>query len=151
MAGIISKKIPLGQVTRTFKSPIARTWALWSSFGAAHLYIAGCDAVELQGFGVGSVRVLSIYGGKVQETLAYVDPKVHTFGYSIANSPGLPVVNPFGQIQLRELGKSETQITWTGFADSVTPGAENSMKEQLAKLYNDSIDKARKTLEAPSE
>ncbi|KAK7227883.1 hypothetical protein V2G26_000053 [Clonostachys chloroleuca] len=62
---IIASKLALGQVTKTFNSPIARTWALWSSFGAAHFYIAGCDAVELHGFGVGSVRVLSMYGNKI--------------------------------------------------------------------------------------
>lgn len=38
-------------------------------------------------------------------------------------------------------------MTWKGFADSVIPGAEEAMKQQLAKLYNDSIDKARITLE----
>ena len=137
----------MGQVTRTFKSPISRTWALWSSFGAASLYIAGCTAVELHGFGVGSTRVLTIYGNKVHETLKYIDPNTHSFAYSIADSPELPATGALGLIQLQKMGQDETEMTWKGFADSVIPGAEEAMKQQLAKLYNDSIDKARITLE----
>ncbi|KAF4460106.1 bet v i allergen [Fusarium albosuccineum] len=147
MAGIIASKLALGQVTKTFNSPIARTWALWSSFGAAHLYIAGCDAVELQGFGIGSVRLLSMYGNKVQETLKYIDPATHSYAYTIADSPGFPATGALGFIQLQELGKSETQITWKGFVDRVTPGAEDALKQQITTIYIDSIEKARRTLE----
>ncbi|KAM6540409.1 hypothetical protein FALCPG4_002126 [Fusarium falciforme] len=147
MAGLIKSKFLLGQVTRTVKSPISRTWALWSSFGAAHLYIAGCTDVELHGFGIGSTRVLTIHGNKIHETLKYIDPNTHSFAYSIADSPGLPATGAFGWIQLQKMGQEETEITWKGFADSVTPGAEEAMKQQLAKLYNDSIDKAQITLE----
>ncbi|RSL44971.1 hypothetical protein CEP54_014475 [Fusarium duplospermum] len=147
MAGLIKSKLLLGQVTRTFKSPISRTWALWSSFGAAHIYIAGCTAVELHGFGIGSTRVLTMHGNKVKETLKYINPATHSFAYSIAESPGFLATGALGLVQLHEPGKNDTQITWKGFADSVTPGAEGAMKGQLATLYNDSIDKARITLE----
>ncbi|KPM45255.1 hypothetical protein AK830_g1264 [Neonectria ditissima] len=143
----MASKLALGQVTRTFDSPIARTWALWSSFGAAHLYIAGCEAVELRGFGVGSVRVLTMHGNKIRETLNHVDPTAYSYGYTIAESPGFLATGAYGLVQLQELGKNETQITLRGFADSVTPGAEEPLKQQLTALYNDSIEKARKTLD----
>lgn len=81
------------------------------------------------------------------ETLKYIDPDTHSLAYSIADSPGFPATGALGLIQLQKMGQDETEITWKGFADSVTPGAEEGMKQQLAKLYNDSIDKARITLE----
>lgn len=145
--GIIGSKLAIGQITRTFNSPITRTWALWSSFGAAQLYIAGCDAVQMRGFGVGSVRVLSMSGHEIQETLRYIDPATHTFAYSIADSTGFPATGSLGVVQLQELTKGKTQITWKGFADNVLPGTKESLKRQLEQLYDDSIKKARETLE----
>lgn len=79
--------------------------------------------------------------------MKYIDPNTHSLAYTIADSPGLPATGALGLIQLQKMGQDETEITWKGFADSVTSGAEEAMEQQLAKLYNDSIDKARITLE----
>ncbi|KAH7160974.1 hypothetical protein EDB81DRAFT_879311 [Dactylonectria macrodidyma] len=147
MKGLITSKILLGQATSTYRSPIARIWVLWSSFGAAHLYIAGCNAVEQQGSGVGSIRILNIHGNKIRETLQHIDPTIHSIAYSIADSPCFPATGALGLVQLRELGQNQTQITWKGYADSVVPGAEEPVKQQLATLYNDWIKKARINLE----
>lgn len=146
-SGLITSKILLGQATNTYRSPIARTWALWSSFGAAHLYIAGCNAVELHGFDVGSIRILTMHGGKIRETLQYMDPTIHSYAYSITDSSGFPATGALGLVQLREIGKNQTQITWIGYADSVVLGVEEPMEQQLATLYSYSMEKARITLE----
>ena len=42
--GVVGRRRALAQVSKTYKSPIDRTWAIWSSFGAAHLYIDGCTS-----------------------------------------------------------------------------------------------------------
>lgn len=146
--GVIGTRRALAQVSKTFNSPIGRTWAIWSSFGAAHLYIDGCSSARLEGYGVGATRVLAFGGGaEMRETLRYIDPGSHTFAYTIEDTPGLPARGSLGVVSLQRRGDQQTEITWKGFAEEVTPGAEAGLSEQLVKLYTSSIEKARQTLE----
>lgn len=146
---MIGTRRALAQVSKTFNSPIDRTWAIWSSFGAAHLYVDGCTSARLEGFGVGATRALAFGGGgfEVRETLLYVDPASHTFAYTIHDTPGFPARGSLGVVSLLRRGDSQTDITWKGFAEEVDPGAEAGLSEQLVGLYNRSIEKARQTLE----
>lgn len=147
-AGVVGRRRALAQVSRTFNAPIDRTWAIWSSFGAAHLYIDGCSSARLEGYGVGATRALAFGGGvEVRETLCYMDPGSHTFAYTIADAPGFPARGSLGLVSLQQLDDRQTEITWKGFAEEVTPGAEEGLSKQLIKLYNGSIEKARQTLE----
>ncbi|KAH8752968.1 hypothetical protein F5883DRAFT_690851 [Diaporthe sp. PMI_573] len=131
-----------------FSSPIDRTWAIWSSFGAAHLYIDGCSSARLEGYGVGATRTLAFGGGaEMRETLCYMDPGSHTFAYTIDDAPGLPARGSLGLVSLQRRGDGQTEITWKGFAEEVAPEAEAGLSEHLVKLYNSSIEKARQTLE----
>lgn len=147
--GVIGTRRTLAQVSKTFNSPIDRTWAIWSSFGAAHLYVDGCTSARLEGFGVGATRALAFGGGgaEVRETLLYVDPASHTFAYTIHDTPGFPARGSLGVVSLLPRGDSQTEITWKGFAEEVDPGAEAGLSERLVGLYNRSIEKARQTLE----
>lgn len=146
--GVIGTRRALAQVSKTFNSPIDRAWAVWSSFGAAHLYIDGCSSARLDGYGVGATRVLAFGGGiEMRETLRYIDPGSHTFAYTIEDTPGLPAHGSLGVVSLQRRGEKQTDITWKGFAEEVTPGAEAGLSEQLVKLYTSSIEKARQTLE----
>lgn len=144
---MIGTRRALAQVSKTFNSPIDRTWAIWSSFGAAHLYVDGCTSARLEGFGVGATRALALGGFEVHETLLYVDPASHTFAYTIHDTPGFPARGSLALVSLLRRGDSQTEITWKGFAEEVDPGAEAGLSEQLVGLYNRSIEKARQTLE----
>lgn len=146
--GVIGTRRALAQVSKTFNSPIDRTWAIWSSFGAAQLYIDGCSSARLEGYGVGATRALAFGGcAEMRETLRYIDPGSHTFAYTIEDTPGLPARGSMGVVSLQRRGDQQTEITWKGFAEEVTPGAEAGLSEQLVKLYIGSIEKARQTLE----
>ena len=147
-AGVVGRRRALAQVSKTFNSPIDRTWAIWSSFGAAHLSIEGCSSSRLEGYGVGATRALAFGGAaEVRETLLYVDPASHTFAYTIHDTPGFPARGSLGVVSLLRRGDLQTEITWKGFAEEVDPGAEARLSERLVGLYNRSIEKARQTLE----
>lgn len=99
--GVFGRRRALAQVSKTFNSPIDRTWAIWSSFGAAHLYLEGCSLARLEGFGVGATRALAFGGGiEVRETLCYMDPGSHTFAYTIEDAPGFPARGSLGLVCL---------------------------------------------------
>lgn len=86
-------------------------------------------------------------GIEVRETLCYMDPGSYTFAYTIENAPGFPARGSLGLVSLQRRGDPQTDITWKGFAEEVTPGAKGGLSEQLTKLYNSSIEKAQQTLE----
>jgi hypothetical protein len=85
-------------------------WKLVSDFGG-FLSAQGLP-VEVEGEGVGAIRIVSTQGVRVVERLEAQDDEACTLTYHIVEGP-MPFSDYFGTIALSPAGESATTLSWS--------------------------------------
>jgi len=134
------ERVTLGQINRVVDVPVARLWAVVSTFGPEALYFPGCLQSELTGHGIGSLRHLHFDGFEVDERLDMVDLKNYTVSYTMLDPHPLPYEGAVGTVSLKPLGENKTEVTWVATADSVKEAEIEKTAEFVKLAYSGAVD-----------
>ncbi|KAM0287774.1 hypothetical protein ACHAQH_000306 [Verticillium albo-atrum] len=131
---------PLKTITvqsKTINIPIARVWAIVAAWGCESLWMPDCTSSSLEGFGIGSVRVLEFGefpGVGIRETLKAVDPSSHSLSFRIYRDD-YPDMENHAELKLRAVSETETEVQWTGQSTMTGEDMIKTLKARLDALY----------------
>jgi uncharacterized protein YndB with AHSA1/START domain len=145
----IAKKEAYISVNSLIHAPVEEVWPFVAAVGIEKLWYHGCTKSTASGGpGKGAIRVMQFPHGLYTERIEDCDPTTHRFVYKLLQPHDVPAKDPFGVIQLEQVGTDVTKVTWTAYADSWGQEAKAVMGERLSQTYENSISALRKICEA---
>lgn len=114
-------------------------WPEIARFDGVERWIAGVDACEIEGQGIGAVRTLTLGERTVRERLVDLDAGRYEIAYDILEPHGLPAADVRGYIRLTALPGGGTQIAWSSEARDfgVSP---DTLGQRIEAFYSASIE-----------
>ena len=120
-------------------------WDILGDFAAVK--VGGpIEAFEIEGEGVGTVRTITMGGGKIMERLDLLDPDSRTFSYCIVNDDNpLPVSGYSAVVKIIEDGSDTCTVDWRGTFEP--KGVDEASASKVVRgIYEGSIERARRAL-----
>lgn len=129
-------------------APVGRVWAITASFGAMEPWAPAIRKMELEGHGIGSVRVAYLEGLVSREQLLEVDAANHKIVYALVPPSALPLQNIRSTMQLFPVGASETDVLWYSEADEAPDDVRNAVGAVVGGFYRECLQGLKALTEA---
>ena len=114
------------------KAPADVVWALIGPYGSISNWMPGIASADVEGAGVGAVRVLTTDdGGKITERLLAENPSPHSYTYEILSSP-FPIQNYVSTIMVVDEGDGSSTMSWVCNFEPV-----DAPEEELTQAFSD--------------
>jgi uncharacterized protein YndB with AHSA1/START domain len=98
------------EVRGVIHAPVAAAWEYLGDFGAVDQWNPFVEHLDVEGVGVGMVRVITTQNGAtIHETLEMIDPAEHLLRYAVAPPDGEPSTV---SIRLTEDTAGQTTVIW---------------------------------------
>ena len=121
-------------------APIGRIWAVVAGFGAMEPWCPAIKTMELEGHGIGSVRVAYLEGDIVsREQLLEVDADNYKIVYSLVPPSALPLQNIRSTMQLFAIEPNLTEVLWYSEADQVEDAIRASIGAVVGGFYRECL------------
>ena len=121
-------------------APVGRVWAIAAGFGAMEPWCPAIKRMELEGHGIGSVRVAYLEGGIVsREQLLEVDADNYRIVYSLVPPSALPLQNIRSTMQLFATEPNLTDVLWYSEADQVEDDIRASVGAVVGGFYRECL------------
>lgn len=135
------------RVTEELPVPAAKVWELVRDFGGAAKWLgAMVESLELEGWGVGAIRTITLPGGtRLHEQLRALDEDERSFSYAIVRESPLPATDYVARFELVETGPDSCRIEWgSTFEPAGLPEAE--VLPLIEGIYRSGIASLRQAL-----
>ncbi len=100
-------------LTSNVQAPAEKVWAVVGDFNAMPSYVEAVQNSYVEGFGIGSVRELTLADGSIlREKLENHSSDTMTYEYSIVDGP-LPIRKYYSSVIVTET-ESGCEVTWEG-------------------------------------
>ena len=114
------------------KAPADVVWALIGPYGSISSWMPGIASADVEGAGVGAVRVLTTDdGGKITERLLAENPSPLGYTYEILSSP-FPIQNYVSTIMVVDEGDGSSTMSWVCNFEPV-----DAPEEELTQAFSD--------------
>jgi hypothetical protein len=114
------------------KAPADVVWALIGPYGSISSWMPGIASADVEGSGVGAVRVLTTDdGGKITERLLAENPSPLGYTYEILSSP-FPIQNYVSTIMVVDEGDGSSTMSWVCNFEPV-----DAPEEELTQAFSD--------------
>ncbi|MFA5629964.1 MAG: SRPBCC family protein [Porticoccaceae bacterium] len=121
-------------------APVGRVWAFVAGFGAMEPWCPAIKSMELEGHGIGSVRVAYLEGGIVsREQLLEVDTDNYRIVYSLMPPSALPLQNIRSTMQLFAIEPNLTEVLWYSEADPVPDDIQANVGAVVGGFYRECL------------
>ena len=127
--------------------PPARVWAIVSSFGALELWCPLINAVELEGVGIGSIRIAYLPGIVSREQLLEVDAGARKIIYSLLDSAAVALRNIRSTMQVVADGPDGSEVTWFSEADAAPDLVKIQAGEMVGAFYRNCLESLKQLME----
>jgi hypothetical protein len=128
--------------------PVGRVWAMVAGFGAMEPWCPAIKAVELKGYGIGSIRTVYLEGIVSREQLLKIDPVKHTIVYSLLEPSPLPLRNISSTMQLVDLEANLTEVAWFSEADETALATKVQIGALVGGFYRECLGTLKAILES---
>jgi hypothetical protein len=129
------------------EAPVGRVWAMVGSFGAMEPWCPAIKAMELEGHGIGSVRIAHLEGMVSREQLLEVDSASYKIIYSLVEPGALPLHNIRSTMQLFAAGPNATDILWYSEADEIEAATKTMVGKVVGDFYQECLAGLKQLLE----
>ncbi len=120
------------------KAPADKVWALIGPFKSIADWMPGFESTEVEGAGVGAVRVITTAdGGKVTERLLAENPSPLGYTYEILSSP-FPIQNYVSTIMVVDEGDGSCTLSWVCNFEPVD-APEDELTQAFSDMYKGAI------------
>ncbi len=129
------------RVKKIIKAPAERVWETIRDFDGIERYLPVVSSCTVEGSGVGATRTCVMQDGlELQERIEGLDEKRRTLQYVLTKSSRpMPFDDYLGEIAVRYVGESETQVEWSStFRAKGVP--ESEIAKMHESLYSQAID-----------
>ena len=121
-------------------APVGRVWAITSGFGAMEPWVPAIKKMELEGHGIGSVRIAYLEGGHVShEQLLEVDADNHKIVYSVMEPSPLPLRNIRSTMQLFAIEPNLTEVLWYSESDEAPEDVRTTIGTLVGAFYRENL------------
>lgn len=125
-------------------APVGRVWAITSAFGAMEPWCPAVKKMELEGYGVGSVRIAYLEGGfESREQLLEVDADNYKIVYSLVQPNPLPLQNIRSTMQLFAVEPDQTDVLWYSEADDAPDDILASVAPVISEFYRENLEQLK--------
>lgn len=127
-------------------APAEKVWALFSDFSGLDKWAApgSISHIDMEGDGIGAVRVIASMVGIVREKLEICDAGAMRIGYSMDNDTPLPFRNYFAIAKVTNLPDNRCVVNWQSTFEPV--GDSDEAKKTALGLYTSGLKGIRKHL-----
>lgn len=127
-------------VGRRIAAPVGRVWAIVEGFGALEVWVPAIKQMELEGHGVGSIRIAYLEGDHVsRERLLEVDAANHKLVYTLLPPSPLPLTNIRSTLQLNVIEPNLTEAVWYSQADRVPSDIATAVGAVVGGFYRENL------------
>ncbi len=108
--------MPKLELRKEIDAPIDKAWPVFSNFGGFREWaMGGAGSIEVQGDGVGMVRLLDVEGmGTIGEQLKLLDNDARTIGYELVEGQPIGMAKYKATIAFEDLGGGRCRLNWEG-------------------------------------
>ncbi len=128
--------------------PVGRVWAMVAGFGAMEPWCPAIKVVELEGYGIGSIRTVYLEGIVSREQLLAIDPVKHTIVYSLLEPSPLPLRNIRSTMHLVGLESNLTDVVWFSEADETAQATKVQIGTLVGGFYRECLGTLKAILES---
>ena len=134
-------------VTEDLPAPATKIWGLVRDFGGIQKWLGDMvQGLELEGEGVGAIRIISLPGGtKLYEQLKEFNEEERSFSYAIVRESPLPVSDYLAKLKLVETGADSCRIEWSSTFEPVGI-SDSDARPMIEGIYTSGIAGLKATL-----
>ena len=100
------------QVSEELDAPVDVVWSYIGDFGGLARWHPGVRSCEVQGSGIGALRVVGLDGWHAVERLTVYDPAARTLGYEMVDCGNPLLIGVRGLMQVTALSDTRCRIDW---------------------------------------
>ncbi|KAJ4156194.1 hypothetical protein NW754_007818 [Fusarium falciforme] len=123
--------------TKIIDIGITQVWGIVSAWGCESLWMPDCTSSALEGYGLGSIRVLTFSqfpGMIIRERLEAVDPGNYSLRFRVYRDD-LKDMENYGNLKLEAVGPTQTSVQWMGESSLEDEEAFNAQRERVEDMY----------------
>lgn len=124
----------------------AALWELVRDFGGVKRWTPEITSCELEGSGVGAVRVVTMQGFTIRERLESLDEAARTLSYSIVEGP-LPLKDYLSTMRISDGAAGGSHLIWSSTFEAAGI-ADDQATRLVTSVYRQGIAAFRKVLAA---
>ncbi len=126
-------------VTKILKAPCDKVWAAIKSIGGLERWIPIIATCNIEGDGVGAIRVLELVGGgEMRDRIIEIADRERRLRYDRFQLP-FPVTTYLGTVEVRSAGEKRAEISWSIKMD-VDAGKKDELLGLIQGAISDGID-----------
>lgn len=112
-------------VSEELDAPVDVVWSYIGDFGGLARWHPGVRSCEVQGSGIGALRVVGLDGWHAVERLTVYDPARHVLGYEMIDCGRAVLIGVRGLMELSALPGNRCRIDWSSrLPDNPSPELE---------------------------
>jgi carbon monoxide dehydrogenase subunit G len=120
-------------------------WKVLADFGGLASWMPGVDSCEVQGEGIGAVRMVALGSALVKERLEAFDESARSLSYCIFEGP-IPLLNHLTTIVVNEGEHGGCSVNWSATFETPDGVPEDAIEGALSAAYSGALNALKEKL-----